>query len=127
MLFRSELLEKRPDLKIAVFEMGNELTKRHCPIDGDKVKSCIPVSYTHLAVRGFCRYEKTVWNSENMYAFQNQKRLIDDYMIKFVIEHEKMCIRDRILIFPIMGVGLYLLIGLNGGTHKMRERYARCV
>ena len=23
-----------------------------------------------------------------------------------------------ILIFPIMGVGLYLLIGLNGGTHK---------
>ena len=22
-----------------------------------------------------------------MYAFQNQKRLIDDYMIKFVIEH----------------------------------------
>ena len=26
--------------------------------------------------------------------------------------------------FPIMGVGLYLLIGLNGGTHKMRERYA---
>ena len=29
-----------------------------------------------------------------------------------------------ILIFPIMGVGLYLLIGLNGGTHKMRARYA---
>ena len=41
-----------------------------------------------LAVRGFCRYEKTVWNSENMYAFQNQKRLIDDYMIKYVVEHE---------------------------------------
>ena len=32
-----------------------------------------------------------------------------------------------ILIFPIMGVGLYLLIGLNGGTHKMRERYAEIV
>ena len=29
-----------------------------------------------------------------------------------------------ILIFPIMGVALYLLIGLNGGTRKMRERYA---
>ncbi len=28
-----------------------------------------------------------------------------------------------ILVFPVMGVGLYLLIGLNGGTHKMRERY----
>ena len=36
-----ELLEQRPDLKIAVFEMGNELTKRHCPIDGEKVKSCV--------------------------------------------------------------------------------------
>jgi cardiolipin synthase len=30
-----------------------------------------------------------------------------------------------ILVFPIMGVGLYLLIGLNGGTLKMRERYAQ--
>lgn len=28
-----------------------------------------------------------------------------------------------ILVFPIMGVGLYLLIGLNGGTHKMKRRY----
>ena len=28
-----------------------------------------------------------------------------------------------ILIFPIMGVGLYLMIGLNGGTRKMRIRY----
>ena len=36
-----ELLEQRPNLKIAVFEMGNELTKRHCPIDGEKVKSCV--------------------------------------------------------------------------------------
>ena len=36
-----ELLEKRADLKIAVFEAGNELSKRHCPIDGDKIKSCI--------------------------------------------------------------------------------------
>ena len=36
-----ELLEKRPDLKIALFESGNPLEKRHCPIDGVKVKSCI--------------------------------------------------------------------------------------
>lgn len=36
-----ELLEQRPNLKIAVFEMGNELTKRHCPIDGEKIKSCV--------------------------------------------------------------------------------------
>ncbi len=36
-----ELMEKKPDLKIAVFEMGHELKQRHCPIDGDRVKSCI--------------------------------------------------------------------------------------
>ncbi len=36
-----ELLEKRPGLKMAVFEMGTELKKRKCPIDGDKVKTCI--------------------------------------------------------------------------------------
>lgn len=36
-----ELLEKGSDMKIAVFEAGHSLEKRHCPIDGDKVKSCI--------------------------------------------------------------------------------------
>ena len=36
-----ELIQKKPDLKIAVFEAGHELKKRHCPIDGKKVKSCI--------------------------------------------------------------------------------------
>ena len=36
-----ELLEKKQDLKIAVFEAGHALEKRRCPIDGDKVKSCI--------------------------------------------------------------------------------------
>ena len=36
-----ELLKERADLKIAVFEAGNELAKRHCPIDGDKIKTCI--------------------------------------------------------------------------------------
>ena len=36
-----ELTKKRPELSIAVFEAGNELKKRRCPIDGDKVKTCI--------------------------------------------------------------------------------------
>ena len=36
-----ELMKKRSDLKIAVFEAGFPLEKRHCPIDGKKVKSCI--------------------------------------------------------------------------------------
>ena len=36
-----ELMQRKPDLKIAVFEAGHALHKRHCPIDGDKVKTCI--------------------------------------------------------------------------------------
>ena len=36
-----ELMEQNKDLKIAVFESGNPLNKRHCPIDGNKVKTCI--------------------------------------------------------------------------------------
>ncbi len=36
-----ELTKLAPELKIAVFEAGNPLHKRKCPIDGDKVKSCI--------------------------------------------------------------------------------------
>ena len=28
-----------------------------------------------------------------------------------------------ILSFPVMGLALYLLVGLNGGTEKMRKRY----
>ncbi|MBQ6850247.1 MAG: NAD(P)-binding protein [Oscillospiraceae bacterium] len=36
-----ELTRKNPQLKVAVFEAGHSLDKRHCPIDGDKIKSCI--------------------------------------------------------------------------------------
>ena len=36
-----ELTRLDPHLKIAVFEAGHPLEKRHCPIDGDKVKTCI--------------------------------------------------------------------------------------
>lgn len=36
-----ELIHKRPSLRIAVFEEGHSLEKRHCPIDGEKIKTCI--------------------------------------------------------------------------------------
>ena len=39
-----ELMKLNPDLKVAVFEAGHALHKRHCPIDGDKIKSCIHCS-----------------------------------------------------------------------------------
>lgn len=36
-----ELIKRAPQLKVAVFETGHELSKRKCPIDNDKIKSCI--------------------------------------------------------------------------------------
>ena len=36
-----ELMQINPSLKVAVFEAGHALNKRHCPIDGVKIKSCI--------------------------------------------------------------------------------------
>ena len=36
-----ELTNANPSLKVAVFEAGHELCKRNCPIDGDRIKSCI--------------------------------------------------------------------------------------
>ncbi len=39
-----ELMRQKADLKIAVFEAGHALERRKCPIDGDKVKSCVKCS-----------------------------------------------------------------------------------
>ena len=36
-----ELMQRKPEMKVAVFEAGHALNKRHCPIDGEKVKTCI--------------------------------------------------------------------------------------
>ncbi len=36
-----ELVKLNPQLKIGIFDAGHQLSKRHCPIDGDKIKSCI--------------------------------------------------------------------------------------
>ena len=36
-----ELIKLKPELRVAIFESGHPLEKRHCPIDGEKIKSCI--------------------------------------------------------------------------------------
>ncbi len=36
-----ELMKQEPKLRVAVFEAGHALSGRKCPIDGDKIKSCI--------------------------------------------------------------------------------------
>ena len=36
-----ELTQRSPELKIGLFEAGNPLHKRKCPIDGERIKSCV--------------------------------------------------------------------------------------
>lgn len=36
-----ELLQHRSEIKVAVFDAGHALNKRRCPIDGEKIKTCI--------------------------------------------------------------------------------------
>ena len=36
-----ELMQQKPNMRVAVFEAGHALNKRYCPIDGDKIKTCI--------------------------------------------------------------------------------------
>ena len=36
-----ELTLLKPGIKIAIFEAGHSLVNRKCPIDGDKIKTCI--------------------------------------------------------------------------------------
>ncbi len=36
-----ELITRNPELKVGVFEAGHALENRHCPIDGEKIKTCI--------------------------------------------------------------------------------------
>ncbi len=47
-----ELMMRKPELKVAVFESGLPLEKRRCPIDGKKVKTCINCKSCAI-MRGF--------------------------------------------------------------------------
>ena len=48
-----ELLRLQPDCKICMLETGGPLEKRHCPIDGEKVKSCIKCHPCCSIMNGF--------------------------------------------------------------------------
>ena len=36
-----ELHDKAPALKVAVLEAGGPLSERRCPIDGDRIRTCV--------------------------------------------------------------------------------------
>ena len=79
-----ELMQKNKDLKIAVFDAGHSLEKRHCPIDGDKVKSCIKCK-TCAIMNGFGgagafsdgKYNITNDFGGTLYEYIGRKQAID--------------------------------------------------
>ena len=84
-----ELVKENSGLKIAVFESGYSLEKRKCPIDGDKVKSCIKCK-TCAIMNGFGgagafsdgKYNITNAFGGNLYEYIGKKQAID--LMKYV-------------------------------------------
>lgn len=91
-----ELVQKKPDLKIAVFEAGNPLSKRKCPIDGEKIKSCIQCK-TCAIMSGFGgagafsdgKYNITNDFGGTLYEYIGKKKAIElmKYVDKINVEH----------------------------------------
>lgn len=91
-----ELINKHSNFKIAVFEAGNELAKRKCPIDGDKVKSCIQCK-TCAIMSGFGgagafsdgKYNITNDFGGTLYEYIGKKKAIElmKYVDKINVEH----------------------------------------
>ena len=86
-----ELAKLNPSLKIAVFEAGNPLGRRKCPIDGDKIKSCIECK-TCSIMSGFGgagafsdgKYNITNDFGGTLYEYIGKKQAID--LMKYVDE-----------------------------------------
>ena len=91
-----ELMQKNKDLKITVFDAGHSLEKRHCPIDGDKVKSCIKCK-TCAIMNGFGgagafsdgKYNITNDFGGTLYEYIGRKQAIDlmEYVDKINMSH----------------------------------------
>ena len=86
-----ELAKLAPSLKIAVFEAGHPLGRRKCPIDGDKIKSCIECK-TCSIMSGFGgagafsdgKYNITNDFGGTLYEYIGKKQAID--LMKYVDE-----------------------------------------
>ena len=86
-----ELSQKRPELRIAVAEAGHALEKRRCPIDGERVKSCIRCSCCSImsGFGGAGAFSDGKYNITNdfggtLYEHVGKKQAID--LMKYVDE-----------------------------------------
>lgn len=91
-----ELTKENRELKIAVFEAGNELEKRHCPIDGKKIKSCIACEHCSImsGFGGAGAFSDGKYNITNdfggtLYQYIGKKKALDlmKYVDQINMEH----------------------------------------
>lgn len=83
-IFSAYELTKKTDLKIAVFDAGNALENRKCPIDGNKVTSCIGCK-TCAIMQGFGgagafsdgKYNITNQFGGNLHEYVGKKQALD--------------------------------------------------
>ena len=86
-----ELTKLNPSLKVCVIEAGTELKKRRCPIDGEKVKSCVKCKSCAI-MSGFGgagafsdgKYNITNDFGGSLYEYIGRKNAID--LMKYVDE-----------------------------------------
>ena len=109
-----ERTQKRGDLKIAVLEAGNPLSKRKCPIDGEKIKSCVHCP-TCAIMNGFGgagafsdgKYNITNQFGGTLYEYVGKERALE--LMRYV---------DGINLSHV-GQGTKLYSTANGGIKKM--------
>ena len=91
-----QLIKRIPEIKIAVLEAGTELKSRRCPIDGDKIKSCIKCKSCAI-MNGFGgagafsdgKYNITNDFGGSLYEYIGRKRAIElmEYVDKINLAH----------------------------------------
>ncbi len=91
-----ELMKYRPNWKIAVFETGGPLHQRKCPIDGDKIKSCVhcPVCSIMSGFGGAGAFSDGKYNitnefGGNLYEYIGEEKAIElmDYVDEINCEY----------------------------------------
>ncbi len=86
-----ELMQLAPSLKVAVFEAGHPLIKRRCPIDGEKIKTCISCKSCSImsGFGGAGAFSDGKYNITNdfggtLYEYIGKKRALD--LMRYVDE-----------------------------------------
>ena len=125
-----ELIQKRPDMKVAVFEAGHALENRKCPIDGDKIKTCIGCKSCSImsGFGGAGAFSDGKYNITNdfggtLYEYIGKKNALDlintVFYLKDIYEH----IANQKLKQKLMDylVSLYLNAIFIGNLQKEKE------